>query len=148
MFLQRNHFPVRLRSHCSVDIRLASNAQCVATFAVSPFRPMTQIAKYLPTSMFGHIPIQRRLLQSFCLNGESDDALLDNAAAVFGLVPAATIQNRLQFLCGIDMTPLFPRIATRVLYLQAMRHRIVSPRLSRALTEGLVGSTVQEIDGP
>jgi pimeloyl-ACP methyl ester carboxylesterase len=119
-----------------------------ATFAVSPCRSLTRAARFLPTFMFAPTPIQRRLLRDFCLNGESDDALVDQANAVIHSVSAATIQNRLQVLSGVDMTSLLPQIATPVLYLRAMQDRIVNSRLSRKLTQELPRVTVQEIEGP
>ena len=132
-----NKYPARFK--CAV---------LCATFAVSPFRLMTRAARYLPTFMFGATPIQRRLLRSFCLNGQEEEALLDKATAVIRAVPAATIQSRLQVLSGVDMRSLISRIAAPVLYLQATQDRIVSRRLSRMLAQGLPGAMVKEIEGP
>jgi pimeloyl-[acyl-carrier protein] methyl ester esterase len=119
-----------------------------ASFAVSPFRSLTRIAGYMPTFMFSPTFMQRTLLRRFCLNGACEDALVDQATAVIRCVPAATIQNRLQVLSGIDMTLLLPRITTPILYLQATHDRVVSDRLSRELTRALSRVSVQRIDGP
>lgn len=92
--------------------------------------------------------MQRTLLRRFCLHGPCDDALIDQATSVIRSVPAATIQNRLHVLSGIDMTSLLPRITAPVLYLQATQDRVVSDRLSRELTRALPRVSVRRIDGP
>jgi pimeloyl-[acyl-carrier protein] methyl ester esterase len=132
-------------------VRYPARIKCAvlcATFAVSPFRTLTHAARYMPTFLFTPTRIQKPLLRGFCLNGGSDDALVDRAVAVVRSLSAATIRNRLETLSGIDVTALLPRIMAPVLYLQATRDRIVSDRLSRQLTQALPRARVQQIDGP
>lgn len=139
--------PVALSLMEQYPARIKCAVLC-ATFAVSPFRSLTRAARYMPTFMFTPTSMQRTLLRSFCLNGECDDVLVDRATSVIRSVPAATIQNRLQVLSGIDLTSLLPRIATPVLYLQATHDRVVSSGLSQELTQALPRVKVQRIDGP
>jgi pimeloyl-[acyl-carrier protein] methyl ester esterase len=139
--------PVALSLLAQYPARIKYAVLC-ATFAVSPFRALTRVARYMPTFLFTPTRMQESLLRRFCLNGERDDSLVDRAASVVRSMSAATIRDRLQVLSGIDVTAALPRITTPVLYLQATRDRIVGDRLSRQLTQALPQVTVQRIEGP
>lgn len=139
--------PIALALMARYPSRIARAVLC-ASFAVSPFRSLTRAAWFLPTSLFHPSPLQRHVLKHFCLNGESDGMLMDQAVAVARSLRATTVQRRLQVLSNIDMTPLLPRITAPVLYLQAVRDRVVGARVSRELTSLLPQVTVRQIDGP
>lgn len=139
--------PVALSLLSRYPARIKYAVLC-ATFAVSPFRPLTRVARYAQTFLFTPTRMQGPLLRGFCLNGEQDDALADRAASVVRSVSAAAIRNPLRVLSGIDVRALLPRITAPVLYLQATRDRIVSDRLTRKLTQTLPRVTVQRIEGP
>ena len=46
------------------------------------------------------------------------------------------------------MRPVLSQITIPILYLRALRDRLVSPRLSQQLIDGLPNVVVQPIDGP
>jgi pimeloyl-ACP methyl ester carboxylesterase len=139
--------PVALALMARYPGRIVGAVLC-ATFAVSPFRLLTRVARVLPTSLFHPTSLQRHLVERFCLNGESDEILMEQVVAASRSASASTIQRRLQVLADIDMRSLLPRISAPVLYLQAMRDRIVGARLSRALTGLLPQVTVRQVEGP
>lgn len=139
--------PVALALMARYPVRIVCAVFC-ATFAVSPFRPLARVARILPTSLFHPTSLQRHVIKRFCLNGESDGVLMEQVAAANRSLRASTVQRRLQVLADIDMTPLLPQIAAPVLYLQAMRDRIVGARASRQLTSLLPKVMVRQIEGP
>lgn len=139
--------PIALSLLARYPSRIACAVLC-ATFAVSPFRTLTRAARYLPTFLFRSSPIQRTALRSFCLNGEHDAELTDQAMSAVRSLDAATVQSRLAVLAGIDVRSLLPRITAPVLYLRATHDRVVSTPRSQELTNALPQVTVQLIDGP
>lgn len=88
------------------------------------------------------------MIERLCLNGESDEILIEQVVAASRSLAASTIRRRLQLLADIDMRSLLPRISAPVLYLQAMRDRIVDARLSREVTGLLPNVTVRQVEGP
>jgi pimeloyl-[acyl-carrier protein] methyl ester esterase len=139
--------PVALALMARYPARIASAVLC-ATFAISPFRSLTRVANILPTSLFHPTSLQRHVIKRFCLNGEGDGVLMEQVVAANRSLRASTIQRRLQVLAGIDTRPLLSQIGTPILYLQAIRDRIVSARVSRELTGLLPRVMVRHIDGP
>jgi pimeloyl-[acyl-carrier protein] methyl ester esterase len=139
--------PVALAIMARYPGRIVGAVLC-ATFAVSPFRSLTSVARILPTNVFHPTFLQRYVIERFCLNGESDEILMEQVVAASRSLSASTIQRRLQVLADIDMRSLLPRISVPVLYLQSMRDRIVGVRLSRALTGLLPKVTVRQFEGP
>ena len=87
------------------------------------------------------------MLRHFCLNGD-DTSLRPSVVSVVSTVPPAIMRARLACLAGVDVSPLLRRVDTPVLYLRATRDRIVSARLSNALTSQLPNVSIAEIDGP
>lgn len=81
--------PVALSLLARYPARIKYAVLC-ATFAVSPFRSLTRVARYGPTFLFTPTRMQGPLLRTFCLNGERDDALVDRAASVVRSMPAAS----------------------------------------------------------
>lgn len=139
--------PVALALMAKYPGRIVCAVLC-ATFAVSPFLPVTRVARVLPTSIFHPTFLQRYVVERFCLNCESDNVLMGQVAAANRSLSASTVQRRLQVLADVDVRPLLPQISAPVLYLQATRDRIVSARLSRELTGLLPKIMVRQIDGP
>ena len=118
-----------------------------ATFARSPFRTLLRFARFIPARAFAANALTPAMLRHFCLNGD-DTALRPSAVSVVSTVPPAIMRARLACLAGVDVAPLLRRIGTPVLYLRASRDRIVSARLSSALTSQLPKVSITEIDGP
>lgn len=139
--------PIALALMARYPARIVCAVLC-ATFAVSPFRSLTRVARILPTSLFHPTSLQRHVIKRFCLNGESDRVLLEQVEAANRSLRASTVQRRLQVLAEIDVRPLLPQIAAPVLYLQATRDRIVGARVSRELTGLLPQVMVRRIEGP
>jgi pimeloyl-ACP methyl ester carboxylesterase len=118
-----------------------------ATFARSPFRELLRFARFIPARAFAANALTPAMLRHFCLNGD-DTSLRPSAVSVVSTVPPAIMRARLACLAGVDVGPLLRRIDTPVLYLRASRDRIVSARLSNALTSQLPNVSITEIDGP
>jgi pimeloyl-ACP methyl ester carboxylesterase len=119
-----------------------------ATFSTSPFRPLTRLARFVPELFFGPAPTQPVMLRTFCFDATTDEELMEKALAVIRSVPAATIKQRLNLLSELDIAPLLAGIETPVLYLQAMRDKVVGSHLTQQLVNGLPQVEVRQIDGP
>jgi pimeloyl-ACP methyl ester carboxylesterase len=139
--------PIALALMARYPSRIRCAVLC-ATFAISPFRTLTRLARFVPSPLFGPSPTQRTMLRIFCLDRHGDSGLLPRAVAVIRSVPCTTIKARLRILAGIDLQGLLSEIRTPVLYLKASRDRIVAPSLSQALVSGLPNVTTKEVDGP
>ena len=139
--------PVALALMAHYPERIKCGVLC-ATFAISPFRFFTRLSQFMPSVFFGPNPTQPTMLRTFCLDRESDPALIPSAVSVIRSVPAGTIKSRLKVLADIDLRPLLSHIAIPVLYLQATQDKIVSHHLSRELVQGLSNVIVRKIDGP
>jgi pimeloyl-[acyl-carrier protein] methyl ester esterase len=139
--------PVALALAARYPVRIRCLVLC-ATFAQSPFRSMLRGAKFVPSSMLQPNPMQRLLLQHLCLNGERSASLLEQTVSVLRSVPATTMHARLATLASIDVRPVLQKVTVPVLYLQASRDRIVSPRLGRALTSKLSNVSIRQVEGP
>lgn len=77
--------------------RYPSGIRCAllcATFAVSPFRSLTRLARFVPSPLFGPSPTQPTMLRAFCLDRQSDSGLLPRAVAVIRSVSSTTIKAR------------------------------------------------------
>lgn len=118
-----------------------------ATFATSPFRPLTTLARFVPKRLFRPSPVLATVLNYFSLSGDSADVRPSPVAVVSG-VPPAIMRARLVCLGTVDVRPLLNRVAAPMLYLRASKDRIVSARLSRELTSRLSNVTVTEVSGP
>jgi pimeloyl-ACP methyl ester carboxylesterase len=118
-----------------------------ATFVRSPFRTLLRFGRFIPARAFAVNALTPAMLSHFCLNGDDKD-LRPSAVSVVGTVPPAIMRARLACLATVDVGPLLSRIDIPVLYLRATRDRIVSARLSSALTSQLPNVSTVEIDGP
>lgn len=135
----------------ALTARYPARIKCVvlcATFAVSPFRFLTQLSRFVPSIFFGPNPTQRSMIETFCLGKNADPMLVSKALSVIRSVPADTIKSRLEVLADVDIRPLLTRINTPTLYLQALQDEVVSPSLSRELIQGLPNNKLCKIDGP
>jgi pimeloyl-ACP methyl ester carboxylesterase len=139
--------PVALILMSRYPERIKSAVLC-ATFATSPFRSLTRLARFVPDLFFGPAPIQPAMLRTFCFDATTDRELMEKALSVARSIPAGTVKQRLNLLSGIDMGSLLPGIEVPVLYLQAMQDRIVGPQLTRQLVSGLPQVEVRQINGP
>ena len=101
-----------------------------ATFAISPFHKILRITKYLPSFVFGPYRKNKAMINTFCLNGCSNDELATKVLSVVRSLPASTTKSRLELLAGIDMRPVLSRITIPILYLRASHDRLVRPGLS------------------
>jgi pimeloyl-ACP methyl ester carboxylesterase len=119
-----------------------------ATFPVSPFRLLTRLARFVPTSFFGANPAQRAILRTFCFDRKSDPSVVARALSVIRSVPASALKSRLNLLADIDMRAHLSQISVPVLYLQALQDRVVATRLSQQLIDALPNVTVRKLDGP
>ena len=139
--------PIALALMAQYPSQIKSTILC-ATFATSPFRLLTNFVKFAPTVFFEPNPTQPHTIQNFCLNQETDDALLEQTLATIRSVKAKTIQARLNVLSQIDMHSILPKIKNPILYLQALRDNIVNSDLSEQLINALPNVTLKKIDGP
>jgi pimeloyl-ACP methyl ester carboxylesterase len=139
--------PVALMLMSRYPKRIKRAVLC-ATFATSPFRFLTRLARFVPTPLFGPAPTQPAILRAFCFDNSTEQELTMKALSVIRSVPAHTIKQRLNILAGLDMVSLLPGIEAPILYLQATRDKVVGPDLGRQLTDGLPNVEVHCIDGP
>jgi pimeloyl-ACP methyl ester carboxylesterase len=139
--------PVALTLISRYPARIKGAVLC-ATFATSPFRSLTRLARFVPDLFFGPAPTQPAVLRAFCFDETTDRKLMEKALAVIRSVPASTIKQRLNLLSGLDVSSLLPEIEVPVLYLQAMQDKIVGSHLTRQLLNGLARVEVRQIDGP
>lgn len=131
--------------------RYPSKIKCAvlcATFAMSPFRYLAGLSRFVPTLLFRLNIAQEIILRYFCFDRKSAPSLIEKSLSVIQSVPADVIKNRIMVLAGINMYPSLSQMVIPVLYLQAINDRIVSEDLSNRLVSGLSNVTVQKIEGP
>jgi pimeloyl-ACP methyl ester carboxylesterase len=119
-----------------------------ATFAVSPYRSLAALARYLPSQLFGPSWIARLAIRHACLDVTVTADTLTTIDAVMRLLSPGRIKARFKLLAGVDVRALLPRVNVPILYLQAKQDRIVNSRLSRDLTDNLPLVEVQHVHGP
>jgi pimeloyl-[acyl-carrier protein] methyl ester esterase len=139
--------PIALATAVRHPARIRAIVLC-ASFAVSPFRPLTRLARFVPWQLFRPNPAQGAILGRYCLNHASDPALLAKALSVIQSVPARTIKSRLELLAELDVHNLLSQVTAPVLYLQALQDKVVGARLSDDLVGGLSDVTVRRLAGP
>ncbi|TNG01575.1 MAG: hypothetical protein EP297_02155 [Gammaproteobacteria bacterium] len=131
--------------------RYPSRIKCAvlsATFAISPFRGLTKIAKYVPTIFFTPNPMRLQMIKAFSLSKQPDKQLLNLVKRVIHSNTPDIVKQRLVVLSTIDMRSTLPKITRPVLYLKAAQDKIVGNELSNMLVRGLPDVEVCEIDGP
>jgi pimeloyl-[acyl-carrier protein] methyl ester esterase len=127
--------------------RIRSAVLC-ATFVKSPFHTLTQLARFVPTPLFGLRLGQRAMLQQFCVDDRCDPALMNQALAVIKSMPAAAVAARLNVLAHLRVRALCRNIRTPILILRATGDRLVSPSRYKQLIDELPGAIVKDVEGP
>jgi pimeloyl-ACP methyl ester carboxylesterase len=139
--------PVALALMSRYPERILCSVLC-ATFAVSPFRLLTRMSRFVTSVFFGPGPTQPMMLRTFCFDKEADSALVSKAVSVIRSVPASVIKSRLKVLSDVDMRLVLSRIKVPVLYLLAVDDKIVAPSLSQQLVQGLPNVRLHKVKGP
>jgi len=119
-----------------------------ATFAVSPYRVLAALARYLPTPILGPSWVSRYVVRQACLDATATPALLSATYEVMRSLSGHRVKTRFKLLGDVNVRPLLPRVTVPILYLQAARDRVVSTKLTCELTDALPQVEVQVIDGP
>jgi pimeloyl-[acyl-carrier protein] methyl ester esterase len=138
--------PIALALLAKHPSRIHAAALC-ATFAITPFRPLTRVARFVPSVLFGVRAGRRSMLRRLCLNDSCDPQLMNEALATIDSVPPITIKRRLDVLAGIDMRSVCSRVDHPVLILQGTRDRLLGRR-QQELRNLLPRATVRELEGP
>jgi pimeloyl-ACP methyl ester carboxylesterase len=119
-----------------------------ATFAQSPYRALTKLARWIPARLFARTALANRLLRHYCLSANPDPGLLGAAVNVLESVPAVTVKSRLQLLAKMDVRPRLANVTVPILYLQAAKDKLIGTRLSSELIASLPQVRVAVVDGP
>lgn len=126
--------------------RIAKLVLC-ATFAVSPFRALTRLARFLPAKCLAPSLATRVLLRTLCLSGERGE-LVDRVFTIVSRIHPNTIKRRVELLSQLDMRQIAGGIRVPSLVLRSTRDRLVSKSNHRKLIQALRSPNVQSVHGP
>lgn len=116
----------------------------VAGFAATPHRRLLRAGAYVPERVARMAT--RTLVRHFCLNGESDFTLCDEAMEVIAQVPHLALVRRMGMLRDMGDERIEALIPT--LALNASRERVIDQNSRAAILKRLPRTKAVEIDGP
>lgn len=119
-----------------------------AGFARSPFGSLLGLNHWITESFLGRRPLQNLLLNKFCAADELSEKVKQSVLSVEEMIAPEVIRTRFNMIAGINVVPLLSRISTPVLYLRAMKDKLVSSQLREELFENIPQICMKEVDGP
>lgn len=138
--------PIAIALLARYEARIRAAVLC-ATFATTPFRALTRLARFVPSAAFGMNAGRGALLRRFCLDAACDPQLFRDVLTIGRSLPPLTIKRRLELLASVDVRATCGRIRQPVLIMEAVRDRLLGRRPAelRAL---LPDATISVLDGP
>lgn len=119
-----------------------------AAFARSPFGSLLNLNQWIAESFLGHNPLQNLLLNKFCMSSDVPEKIQQAVLSIEKIIPPGVIRTRFHMIAGLNILPLLSRISTPVLYLRALRDRLVSSNLREELFVNIPQICMKEVDGP
>ena len=119
-----------------------------ATFARSPLAALTRMANYVPEQMFSIGALNEFCLDVFEVDEDDPSETLPLPLNVAEQIDGVLLKHRISVLSRIDISALLPGIEVPVLYLRAMRDRIVSESDAQMMQEYLPDVDRVDIDAP
>jgi pimeloyl-ACP methyl ester carboxylesterase len=119
-----------------------------AGFVRSSFGALRGLSRWIMDSFLGERPLENLLLNKFCDRDEVPVSVQRAVREAQEMVPASVIKTRFNMVASLNTLPLLSRIAAPVLYLRAMKDRLVSARLREELFENIPQIATKEIDAP
>ena len=117
-------------------------------FARSPFGSLLGLSRWITESFLGSNPLQNLLLNKFCAIDDVPFAVQQAVLNVEELVPPQVIKTRFNMIAGLNVSSLLSRISAPVLYMRAMKDKLVSSQLREELFENIPQICMKEINGP
>lgn len=119
-----------------------------AGFARSPFGSLLGLSHWITESFLGRSPLQNLLLNKFCTADEVSEKVKQAVLSVEEMMAPEIIKMRFNMIAGLNVAPLLSRISAPVLYLRALKDRLVSSQLREELFENIPQICLKEVDGP
>lgn len=119
-----------------------------AAYARSPFGSVLGLNHWITESFLGRKPLQNLLLNKFCATNDVSENVKQAVLSVEELVRPEVIRTRFHMIAGLNVVPLLSRISAPVLYLRALKDRVVSSQLREELFENIPQICMKEVDGP
>lgn len=119
-----------------------------ATFASSPFGSVMGLSRWVMESFLGHKPLENLLLNKFCAIGDVPNNVQHAVKTVENLISPRIIKTRFNMIAGMNVTNLLSRISAPVLYLRALKDKLVSAPLREELFENIPQICLKEVNGP
>jgi pimeloyl-ACP methyl ester carboxylesterase len=117
-------------------------------FASSPFGSLIGLSRWITESFLGNNPLQNLLLNKFCDIRDIPQNVKDAILSVEKLVPPEVVKTRFNMIAGMNVSSLLSRISAPVLYLRALKDKLVSTKLREELFESVPQICMKEIDAP
>ena len=118
------------------------------TFVRSPLATLTRMANQVPEQMFSIGALSEFLLGVYEMKDEDPSETLPLPLNVMEQLDGKLLKHRISVLSRIDVSALLPNIEIPILYLRAMRDRIVSESDAQVIQESLPNVNRVDIDAP
>ena len=119
-----------------------------ATYARSPLPALTRMANYIPEQMFSIGALNEFCLDVYAANNEDDSETQPLPLNVMEQLDGSLLKHRISVLSRIDVSALLPDIDLPILYLRAVRDRIVSENDAQMIQKYLPDVERIDIDAP
>lgn len=119
-----------------------------ATFARSPLAALTRMANYVPDQMFSIGALNEFCLDVLEINDDDQSETQPLPLNVSEQIDGALLKHRIAVLSRIDVSGLLPSIDVPILYLRALRDRIVAESDAKLMQEYLPDVNRADIDAP
>lgn len=119
-----------------------------ATFARSPLAALTRMANYIPEQLFSIGALNQFCQDVYEIQDEDTSETQPLPLNVTEELDGALLKHRISVLSRIDVSALLPAIEAPILYLHALRDRIVAETDAQMLEQSLPNVTRIDIDAP
>ena len=119
-----------------------------ATFARSPLAAMTRMANYIPEQMFSIGALNQFCMDVYEIEDEDNSETQPLPLNVAEQLDGTLLKHRITALSRIDVSALLPGIDIPILYLHALRDRIIAEGDARMLQQSLPNINRIDIDAP
>jgi pimeloyl-ACP methyl ester carboxylesterase len=119
-----------------------------ATFARSPLATLTRMANYVPAQMFSIGALNEFYLDVYQIDDEDSSETQPLPLNITEQLDGALLKHRISVLSRIDVSALLPNIEIPILYLHALKDRIVSEIDAQMMQEYLPDINRIDIDAP
>lgn len=119
-----------------------------STFARSPLAALTRMASYIPEQVFSIGALTDFVLDVYQTEDEDHSETLPLPLNVTEQLDGVLLKHRIAVLSRIDVSAMLPEIQVPILYLHALRDRIVALTDAQMIEEYLLNVERVDIDAP